>query len=50
LDYSTACGFWECFPIEPAVVLLLSAGVVLFVWKSLRPPRPPKWWRKSRGG
>jgi hypothetical protein len=49
LEYSAGCGFWECSPpIQPAVLLLLGAVVVLFVWQSLRPPRRPDWWRSGR--
>ena len=41
---------WYCGPppLYPVVMVVLSAGILLFVWKSFRPPRQPKWWRSER--
>lgn len=42
---------WDCGPAPyyPVVMVLVMLAVVFFVWKSLRPPRPPDWWHKQRG-
>jgi hypothetical protein len=41
---------WVCEPpLYPVVMLVLGAGILLFVWRSMRPPpRPPDWWRSGR--
>lgn len=43
---------WECgpSPLYPAVMVLVVLALAFAVWKAMRPPRPPDWWRKSRGG
>jgi hypothetical protein len=43
---------WDCgpSPLYPAVMVLVVLALALAVWKAMRPPRPPDWWRKSRGG
>ncbi|MBW3571030.1 MAG: hypothetical protein KY467_07980 [Gemmatimonadetes bacterium] len=41
---------WSCgpAPLYPVVMIVLGAAILLFVWKSLRPPRRPDWWRSGR--
>lgn len=38
---------WYCGPppLYPYVMALLGALILLWVWKSVRPPRQPDWWR-----
>jgi len=40
---------WDCgpSPLYPVVIALVLLGLLLMVWKTLRPPRPPSWWDKS---
>jgi hypothetical protein len=46
--------FIKCFDcptsMQPWVIWVLSAVVVLFVWRSIRKPRQPDWWHGRRNG
>jgi hypothetical protein len=34
--------------MQPWVIVVPSAVVLLFAWTALRSPRPPDWWRTDR--
>jgi hypothetical protein len=44
---------WVCEPGGPwyawVVLLLAMVGLLLAVWRAMRPPPPPDWWHKQKG-
>lgn len=43
---------WYCEPIVPwyfwAVLLLAMVGLLVAVWRAMRPPPPPDWWHVGK--
>jgi hypothetical protein len=49
MDYAKC---WDCGPTGPwypsAILLLAMVGLLVAVWRAMRPPPPPSWWRTDR--